>query len=72
MSFSNVYGSLLSPFIQKYKDAKNEKGRRAVVANAADATRKSRDLLEDKGVDLPKDLQRVCLLSFSFSIYFYH
>ena len=66
MTFSNVYGSLLLPFIQNYKEAKNEKGRKVVVGKAADAVRKSRNLLEDKGADLPKDLQMVCFLVLHF------
>jgi hypothetical protein len=61
MSFIKVYSSVLSPFVAKFKEEKNEKGRNTVVNNAADAVKKSKDLLEDAD-GLPKDLQtvRIC------------
>lgn len=65
MTFSEVYASVLSPFVKNYEAAKNEKGRKAVVSNAADAVRKSRNLFEDKGDFLPKSLEPVCLYFFS-------
>jgi hypothetical protein len=64
MSFSKIYAPVLSPFIEKYKMAKNEKERKAVKTMAVDAVLKSRDLLEDQGIDLPKDLDAVCLIAF--------
>jgi hypothetical protein len=76
MTFSKDYGKVLSPFAQKYKMAKNEKGRKEILKNAVDAVEKSRELLEDKGSDLPKDLKTVCLffwihlLPISFFVHF--
>lgn len=46
----------------------NEKERKAVVKNAADAVKKSRDLMEDTGSKLPKDLPTVGFFSASLSI----
>lgn len=68
MSFSKVYANILSPFVKNYEEAKNEKGRKEVVSNAVDAVKKSRDLFEDKGDFLPKDLQAVCLYLIFFSV----
>jgi len=68
MTFSKIYGNIILPFIEQYKDAKNDKARNVVIANAVDAVKKSRETLEDKGVDLPKDLQHVCL--FFHSLFF--
>jgi hypothetical protein len=61
MSFSKVYSSILSPFVEKYQEAKNQKGRSEVLKNAADAVLKGRELVEEKGLDLPKDLTTVCV-----------
>lgn len=61
MSFSKVYGSLLLPFIENYKEAENQKGRSAVVKNAVDAVSNAKDLLEEQGGNLPKDLRTVCV-----------
>ena len=77
MTFTKVYGSILIPFIKNYEEAKNEKGRKGVVSNAANAVRNSRNLLEDKGDSLPKDLEAVRLylllyLFLSLSNYAYH
>jgi hypothetical protein len=66
MAFSDDYADVLSPFINEYKTAKNEKARKAVLRNAADAVSKSANLREEETVDLPKDLKTVCLF-FIFS-----
>jgi hypothetical protein len=60
MSFSEVYESALQPFVKEYEEARNQKGRKAVLKNAAKAVLDGKDLLEDQGVDLPKDLETVC------------
>lgn len=65
MTFSKRFGAILSPFVNNFKDAKNEIGRKAVVKNAVDAILMSRNGQEDAG-DLPKDLQTVALF-FMFS-----
>ena len=62
MTFSDNYADVLLPFVEKYKMSENEKARKVVVRNAADAVRESRNLREDDSVDLPKDLQTVCLV----------
>jgi hypothetical protein len=69
MTFSELYGDIISPFVKKYKMETNEKGRKAVVKNASNAVLKSREEQEQEGVDLPKDLETVCLFikSSSFS-----
>jgi hypothetical protein len=59
MAFSEDYGGILLPFVEKYKSAKNEKARKAILKTAADAVSKSRDLLEDDATELPKDLPTV-------------
>jgi hypothetical protein len=59
MSFSKVYSAILLPFVGKYKEAKNEKGRMTVVTNAVNAVTTSRSLLEDQGLELPKNLKSV-------------
>lgn len=64
MTFSDNYGNILSPFVQKYKLAKNEKGRDGVLNDAVEAVRKGGELLENKGSDLPKDLRTVCFFYF--------
>ena len=69
MTLSKVYGNLLSPFVEKYMAVKNEKGRAAVVKNAADAVLENSNMMEDQGADLPKDLRKVCAsLSLSVSL----
>jgi hypothetical protein len=60
LSFSKIYSSVLTPFVENFKDAKNEKARKTVVDIAVDAVKKSKDLLEDVE-DLPRDLQTVCV-----------
>ena len=64
MTFSKTYAAVLSQFINKYLDGKNEKARIAVVNQAAEAVRESKALLED-AEDLPKGLQTVRLPLFS-------
>jgi len=64
MTFSKTYAAVLSQFINKYLDVKNEKARKAVVNQAAEAVRESKALLED-AEDLPKGLQTVRLRLFS-------
>lgn len=59
MSFGKVYGNVLSPFVKEFEKAKNEKEKKEVIKNAADALLKSRETLEDASDDLPKDLQSV-------------
>ena len=70
MTFTEDYGKVLSPFLKKYQVEENEKRRRAVLKNAAEAVVKSRDLLEEKTDDLPKDIQTVPLSFFSFFLFF--
>jgi transcriptional regulator of acetoin/glycerol metabolism len=60
-TFTDHYGHIVSPFVKKYQMAKNEKARKALIKSAADAVSLSRNLQEDEGVDLPKDLPTVCL-----------
>jgi hypothetical protein len=71
MSFSEVYGDILLPFVENYKEAKNEKNRAQVVKNAADAVSSSSQLLEDQGVNLPKDLKSVRICPFSILLHCY-
>jgi hypothetical protein len=66
MTFAEDYSKVLSPFSKKFKEAENENQRKAVLRDAAKAVTESRDLLEDKGVALPKDLQAVLFFSFLF------
>ena len=63
MTFTEDYGKVLSPFLKKYQVEENEKWRRAVLKNAAEAVVKSRDLLLD---NLLKDIQTVPLSFFFF------
>jgi hypothetical protein len=63
MSFRATYRIVLSPFVQKYKEASNEKGRKTVLNDAVEAVKKSKALLEDAD-DLPKDLPAVSVLLF--------
>ena len=60
MTFGKVYGSILQPFIEKYKEAKNEKGRTTIINNAVDAVTTFRGLHEDLGDELPTNLKAVC------------
>ena len=70
MSFTEVYGSILLPFVEKYKTATNDKARKGVVDTAANTILNSKNLLEEQGSDLPQDIKAVCitfLIAFSFS-----
>lgn len=60
MSFTQVYGNILLPFVKNYNNSKNEKARKGVVEIATNAVLKSRNLLEEKGLELPQDLKAVC------------
>lgn len=60
MSFTQVYGNILAPFVENYKNAKNEKARKGVVETATNAVLNSKNLLEEKGLELPHDLKAVC------------
>jgi hypothetical protein len=60
MTFSKCYATILTPFVKDYQQAKNDKGRKVVLKNAADAVTENEGLLEEKGVALPKDLEKVC------------
>jgi hypothetical protein len=60
MAFTDIYASILLPFVEKYKVAQNQKCRVLVIKNATEAVIKSRHLLKDTGIDLPKDLNTVC------------
>jgi hypothetical protein len=60
MPFTDIYASILLPFVERYKVAENQKSRALVIKKAAEAVMKSRHLLEDTGIDLPKDLNTVC------------
>lgn len=62
MTFTELYGKVLLPFIKKFKEAKNEKARKTVIHKAADAVKNSKDVLEIDE-DLPKDLPTVRILS---------
>lgn len=58
-TFGQLYSDILTPFVKKYEEAKNDKGRKAVIKNAVDAVSKGRELLEDGAGDLPNDLPTV-------------
>jgi hypothetical protein len=62
MAFSDVYASILLPFVKNYSAAKNDKERKAVVNHAAEAVTNSKNLMEQDGFHLPKDLKTVCIL----------
>jgi hypothetical protein len=61
-SFTDLHGNTLKPFVEKYKIAKNQKGRDEILKNAAKAVRQSVDAMEDGSVKLPKDLPLVSSL----------
>ena len=71
MAFRDIYCNILFPFIESYKLATNQKNRAVVIKNAAEAVVNSRHLLKDTGINLPKDLNVVCLLSFSICLQYY-
>ena len=60
MTFSEEYATVLSPFLEQYKKANNEKERKAVLRSAADAVTETSNLREEKAAELPKDLEKVC------------
>jgi len=70
MAFTQKYEKILSPFLETYKTAKNEKARKKASKKAAEAVKKSSDLQEDKEVPLPKELETVCpfFKPFPFSV----
>jgi hypothetical protein len=61
MTFSEEYATVLSPFLEQYKKANNEKERKAVLQSAADSVTEASNLHEEKAAELPKDLQKVRL-----------
>jgi hypothetical protein len=61
MTFSEEYATVISPFLEQYKNANNEKERKGVLRSAADAVTETSNLREEKTAELPKDLQKVCL-----------
>ena len=65
MSFSEVYGTVLAPFVETYQEGRNAKERKAIVVEAADAVKEAKELLEEVD-DLPKDLQTVSISSHFF------
>jgi hypothetical protein len=69
MSFTQTYGSILLPFIQNYKDAKNKKAQKGVVETATNAILNHRNLLEEQGLDLPQNLKAVCPTTLLFSFH---
>lgn len=71
-SFTQVYRNILLPFVENYKVAKNEKARKGVVETATNAILNSRNLLEEKGLELPQDLKAVCCSLLILLNYPYH
>jgi hypothetical protein len=69
MTFTEEYATVLLPFVEEYRKAKNENARKAAVRNAVDAVGKSGDLQENGRDDLPKDLKTVCYVSFKMFLY---
>jgi hypothetical protein len=67
MAFSKDFGSVLSPFINQYKEA-NDKGRKAVLKSAADAVLKANEQLEDTTLNLTKDLPNIFLFLLALSL----
>jgi hypothetical protein len=60
MSLIATYSDIISPFIQTYREAKNEKGRKKVIVDAVDTVKKSKIILED-GKVLPENLHTVSI-----------
>lgn len=58
MPFIKLYSSVIAPFVEKYKEAMNDKGRKTVVNDTVDVIKNTKNLLEE-GDKLPKDLQTV-------------
>lgn len=65
MSFAKVYSSVLSPFVDNFKNAKNEKARKVVLSDAAAAVEAHKNSQEDSG-ELPENLSKVCLIHSAF------
>jgi hypothetical protein len=57
--FVDVYSQVLLPFLEGYKQAKNEKNRAHFVMDAREAVLKSNAEEEDRPMNLPKDLKTV-------------
>ena len=69
MLFSELYGNLLSPFVQKFKDDKNEKVQKTVVNDAADTVKKGKDLHESCiQITCQKILKPFAMFFYSFHI----
>jgi hypothetical protein len=69
MPFTDIYSSILAPFVDTYKVAAHETNRGRIIEKAVNAVVESRHLLEDTGVNLPTDLKLVCLLSLSIFLH---
>lgn len=63
--FVDVYSEVLLPFLEGYKQAKNEKTRAHFVKDAREAVLKSNAVEEDRAINLPKDLKTVGVLNHS-------
>lgn len=61
MSLSKTFCNLLSPFVESYKEAKNQKELKSIIKNAVDAVLDNRDMMEEPG-ELPSDLPTVSSL----------
>ena len=48
MAFADIFGNILKPFVNNYKEASNQQNRAIVIRNAANAVVKSRDLLDSE------------------------
>jgi hypothetical protein len=70
MPFTSTYSTVLSPFVQNYREASNDTRRKTVLNNAIDAVKKSKALLE-VAEDLPKDLAAVSVLFFGCHFHIY-
>ena len=57
--FVDVYSEVLLPFLEGYKQAKNEKTCANFVKDAREAVLKSNAVEEDRAISLPKDLKAV-------------
>ena len=57
--FVDMYSEVLLPFLEGYKQAKNEKTRANFVKDAREAVLKSNAVEEDRAISLPKDLKAV-------------
>ena len=68
MSFSKTYGIVLNRFLKQYKDANNEKERKAVIKSVTAAVKSSQNDEEGEQEALPKNLSivRLSYLPFLF------